>query len=292
MEMEFGEFKDYIYAELRARYGEDYDVKEREVIKNNSCIFHGIGIIRKDSNAGPTIYVEGYYEIYKSGLSMDRVLQRLFDTIDEHISSAVNIDLSWFRDFERVKDRIVFRLINAAANKDLLESVPYVPYLDLAVCFAVHYEDDCVGAGIITINNDHAKIWDVTAEQLYGYAEKNSPVLYPTKFVPISSLIIDINRGVARKMYVLTNKQGCMGASSVLYSKELKEFAEKCQTDIIMIPSSVHEWIVFPKSDFDSVDRILEIVEEVNRTCVEPEDVLSYRVYIYRAEMEQVRIVA
>ena len=288
--MGFENFKNFILAEVQARYGEDCEIREQEVMKNNSQLLHGIGILRKDSNTSPTFYVEGYHEMYNNGMPMDELLRRLFDTIDENISSTINLDLGWFRDFEKVKDKIVFRLINAAANKEFLTNVPYIPYLDLAVCFVVYYKDDRLGEGTIFIHNNHAEMWDVTAEQLYECAEKNSPILYPSMLVPMSSLISGLVGGC--KMYVLTNKQKCMGASAVLYSEELKEFSDKCQTDIIMIPSSIHEWIVFPKSGSDSVDRILEMIEEVNRTCVEPEEVLSYRIYIYRAEMGQVRIAA
>ena len=151
-------------------------------------------------------------------------------------------------------------------------------------------KDDRLGTGAIFIHNNHAEMWGVTAEQLYKCAEKNSPVLYPAKFVPMSSLVGEIVDGC--KMYVLTNKQKCMGASAVLYSEELKELSDKCKADLIMIPSSVHEWIVFPESGSDSVDRLLEMIREVNWTCVAPEEILSYRLYIYRAEMGQVRIAA
>ena len=51
-----------------------------------------------------------------------------------------------------------------------------------------------------------------------------------------------------------------MGASAILYPGRLKEISDKWQNDIIMIPSSVHEWILFPKSGFDSVETLLEMI--------------------------------
>ena len=43
-------------------------------------------------------------------------------------------------DFEKVKDRICFRLINRDKNRSFLEKVPYIPVLDLAACFYYAYE--------------------------------------------------------------------------------------------------------------------------------------------------------
>lgn len=63
-----------------------------------------------------------------------------------------------------------------------------------------------------------------------------------------------------------------MGASAILYPGRLKEISDKWQNDIIMIPSSVHEWILFPKSGFDSVETLLEMIAQVNSICVDPEE--------------------
>ena len=138
--MGFDNFKNRIIAEVQARYGEDCEITEKEVMKNNSQLLHGIVILRKESNVGPTLYLEGYHEAYNHGMSMDEVIRRIFDVIDKSISSTIKLDMGWFRDFEKVKNRIVFRLINAETNKELLKDVPYIPYLDLAVCFVVHYK--------------------------------------------------------------------------------------------------------------------------------------------------------
>ena len=79
---------------------------------------------------------EYFYEDYQKG-------QRLEDVADEILVlyGKVKADHSWeedcFQCYEKVRDRIVFRLINRKANEELLKTIPYVPYLDLAVVFYV-----------------------------------------------------------------------------------------------------------------------------------------------------------
>ena len=54
--------------------------------------------------------------------------------------------------FDNVSDRICYKLINYEANKSLLESMPYIPYLDLAIVFYLHIEEDDL-SGTINITN-------------------------------------------------------------------------------------------------------------------------------------------
>ena len=53
---------------------------------------------------------------------------------------AMDCPRSWqnnWKDFEKVKDRIAYKLINAEDNAVLLSGVPHFRYLDLAVVFYI-----------------------------------------------------------------------------------------------------------------------------------------------------------
>ena len=56
-------------------------------------------------------------------------------------------------DFENVKDRVCFKLINKDRNAELLSDMPYIEFLDLAVIFYVLVSEDEMGTGSITIHN-------------------------------------------------------------------------------------------------------------------------------------------
>ena len=60
-------------------------------------------------------------------------------------------------DFENVKDRVCFKLINKDRNAELLSDMPYIEFLDLAVIFYVLVSEDEMGTGPITIHNSLMK---------------------------------------------------------------------------------------------------------------------------------------
>lgn len=45
-------------------------------------------------------------------------------------------------------------------------------------------------------------------------------------------------------MWVISNEKGINGAASMLYENELHELAESLESDLYILPSSVHEVIV------------------------------------------------
>ena len=95
----------------------------------------------------------------------------------------------------------------------------------------------------------------------------------------------------ATPMYVLTNKEKCFGASAMLYSEKIGPLAERFGCDLLILPSSIHEVLLIPDDHVREYAFYRQMVEEVNRTQVEPEEVLSYGLYRYcrkNSEIEEI----
>ena len=82
-------------------------------------------------------------------------------------------------------------------------------------------------------------------------------------------------------MTVLTTKDGVQGARTILNGDALKEAYEKIGEEYYLLPSSIHEMILVPKSKVDSVDDLRAMVKNANATVVDEFDVLSDSVYGY-----------
>ena len=82
-------------------------------------------------------------------------------------------------------------------------------------------------------------------------------------------------------MYVLSNSSKVFGAASILYPDVLKNFAEKLDRDLYILPSSVHEVILLPKRSETEWETLQEMVKEVNATQLEEVEILSDSVYSY-----------
>ena len=90
-------------------------------------------------------------------------------------------------------------------------------------------------------------------------------------------------------LYVLTNKIGINGAAVILYDNVLKMIAEELESDLIILPSSIHEVIVI-KDDGADPDILKQIVCEVNLCEVTAVEVLSGNVYRYSRKENKLTI--
>lgn len=82
-------------------------------------------------------------------------------------------------------------------------------------------------------------------------------------------------------MYVGANPERTLGASILMYEAYLEDLAAQIEDDLCIAPSSIHEVLIFPLSLVQPA-RIIEIVRDVNRTVVLPQEQLSDSTYIYR----------
>lgn len=85
-------------------------------------------------------------------------------------------------------------------------------------------------------------------------------------------------------MYLLTNQTKLYGATCLLYKDILKEFTDKLDANLFIIPSSVHEVILVPVSDALSNEYLTDLIREVNATELSLDEALSDHVYLYTRE--------
>ncbi len=285
-----------------AEFMPEANVSVTEVMKNNGLLLHGLVINRKESKVSPTIYLEQFYEQYEDGTPFGEIVRNIEETMREHERDDVNMD--YFRDFEKVKDRIVYKIVNYEMNVELLESVPYVKWNDLAIVFC-HVCDECMlGYATILIRNCHLDMWGIDNEQLFEYARINTPRLMQDEMTSMDEVLKDImernqcfmplpEQGVdaaVGNMYVLTNAKRIFGATSMLYSRRLEELSDRFGTGLYILPSSIHEVIILPESDTCDVEYIRDMISEVNETQVSLEERLSDNLYYYDRDRREIRI--
>ena len=165
--MEMTVFRTKVQRAVSEALGEEYSVELREVQKNNGVILQGLMIRRAQENMMPTIYLNSFLKAYEEGATFADIIRKIV-TVYREDAVGKQIDISFFTDFEKVKDRICFRLINRDKNRSFLEKVPYIPVLDLAACFYYAYDGNGVQNGMIPIYNNHMSAWNVTDREKYS----------------------------------------------------------------------------------------------------------------------------
>ena len=114
---------------------------------------------------------------YTNGISISDIYEKLYHTYKSLPLPENNINA--LLDFENVKDKIVYKLVNYEQNEALLKDIPYVPYLDLAIVFYLLLDINQNSVASMMIYNEALAMWGIDLETLYSYAKENTPKLLP-----------------------------------------------------------------------------------------------------------------
>lgn len=289
--MEYKEFVEYIKMNAGYIAGEGGNITINHVIKNNGCEMDGLVIMEKGKDIAPTIYLDSFYELYTNGENIKNIIRQI-EVIYEQNKNNVTFDVNILKHFDTIKDKIVYKVVNYRSNEKLLEQVPHKRILDLAVVFYCLLDNEYGRSATSLIYNNNLKNWNVTIDDVYKAALKNTPDLLHSKISSMAALFekcgvnvdgeeVDLKDYVPSDMYVLTNESKLNGAACILYENVLYDFAQKLGADLYILPSSVHEVILLPKLSMFEKDELVNMVKEVNTEGVAADEVLSDHVYEY-----------
>lgn len=261
-------------------------VERQEVLKNNGIVMVGLSIRNLEKNAAPVIYLDEYYNAYLKG----RPLEDLSECLVEKSRKTPELP-QWERDmlldFSMLKDKIVYKLVNAQENKKLLKEAPNLPLLDFAIVFYLHLPISEAESGTILIRNEHLKLWNCPISRLYEYAKKNTPRICPPMLCPLTALIEAAGEVWEEEcpILVLTNETGVYGATAILYQEIPQLIYQEVGGNYYLLPSSIHEFLIVPEREDAVPGELRAIVREVNRTEIAKEEFLSDQIYYFNGEI-------
>ena len=290
--MEFKEFEEKMAGLLRERFGETAQISVQDILKNNGVTRKGIRVVTGEERFTPVLYLDTAYERYLAGETAGEIFEGLMEHNDSQIremETAWDFQPEQFADYSHVKEYLRLRLVNCEKNTELLRDMPYVRWNDLAVIFYYEIGD---GQAQIQINNRHLALWEETVETLYQDAMENMKNSVPDELFPLSDLIgrkASSWMGEEPPIYVLTNSTGRYGAAAMLYTGKIRELADSTGTDLVILPSSLNEVLLVPDLE-EKRQTYRETVGGVNRTVLEPEEVLSDNIYLYSREKDAVEL--
>ena len=288
-----------IAAEVKVLLGEDYIVESGIIPKNNEEVMY-VSIRREGENILPLMYVA---EQDLENVPTEELARAIVDRYYS-LPKTPRFELSFATDLEAARDKIYYRMVSAN-NAAYLEGKVYEEYLDLAKVYYVRLDE---GASVV-VNEEMLANWGVSKEEIIAIGNEN---MLNSKYEVIDMANVYIKAMMAAgalreeaesnvelmleeadaKMVILRYENNISGASVILNKPALRECSNLIGGDYIIIPSSTMEVIAVP-ADIDATEEaILEMVEQVNATAVEAQDVLSNSVYRYNAETEEVTLIA
>lgn len=280
-------FLECLLQNLQAALGEEFHFILRPLPRNNGVTLDGLTLQGPGAHLAPTIYLNPYYQKLIHGSSLESIVEEILQ-LYQTTPPPASLTAESVIDFEYLKDKVMFRMIHTASNQVLLSDVPHIPYLDLSIIFFLSLERTDTGQVTAMIHNSHARMWKVSARDLWRLARDTSQ---DTCAPSLLDLLLQAPSETI-PLYVLSNQTGLYGAACMIYQDILKDFAARLEKDLIVLPSSVHEVLLTPDSPDASYEDLSNMVRTINTQEVPLEDQLSNQVYLYTRSDDRIRIVS
>lgn len=229
-----------------------------------------------DERIRPSINIEAVNGIH----NVEQAASQIIDIYKETRKEVP--DMSFFTDWEKVKEKLVVRLMPGSFNVPVYRSAKkygfddliLVPYVDVNNLFS-----DGNG-GSVRVNNDHIKTWGVTKTDVFEAAIKNTKAN-----VSVESMASFMDKvcpgmfeeGALAGPVIVSNKEKAYGAAGIIGA--IGKFKRNNKDGFYVIPSSIHEVLVLPKDGNRTKDEFDTMVREVNAIELAPEEILSDHAY-------------
>lgn len=310
--MEYFEFCNNVKDILCGMVNDRCTVRIEEIVKNNQVSLQAIVIMEKGKNSAPSIFLEPYFKEYLNGRDLNDICLDIL-VVNEKYKDAISFDINDFLSYERIKENLYVKVINRKENSKRLERMPWIEFMDLAVVAYVEIDELGCGSGTINVSDDNMNMWGIDKETLFKVALKNTG----RKMYPCLEKIDDMMREIFNEkiansclfdesemeqamemfdtgrdslLYVLTNHTKLNGAVYIIFNDILKSVSEKLNDNFFILPSSIHELIIVPEKCGIQRKELESMVREINRTELDPKEVLSDSVYYFDRKSHEIQI--
>lgn len=257
--MNYEIFKEVVKEKIKDYIPPMYENAEVNIHSANKVnqIKDGLTVKLPESNVAPSIYLNDLYAEYKETENLQEIMVKTARMFEETISRTgeINADIS----AENMKDKIVFQLINTEQNKEMLAGIPHREFQDLSIIYRAVMKVEAEGIQSVMITNPIAATMGLTEEQMFKLAAENTRNIFPPKVRSMNDIMREMferdgmpaeiaemmigDMPPEQTMWVIGNEQGINGAISMLYEDKLHKLAAELETDLYIMPSSIHEVI-------------------------------------------------
>lgn len=289
--MDKHEFFNLCLETIKKRFGsEGYEIKVEELNKNNQ-IRKGIEISKKENSrlsGGPVVYPELYCEespnLLEGGDDLRLFLHNLCGEIEDIIRDT---DMEQIIKQHLQPESLRLAVTDYEKNKDWLAECPHRRMADLAIYVFSSIKVSDNRYTFCKVTNDILENLNLTEEELFTIADAKTR--HEKVFESLNAMFSMFPQEVEDTLglYALTTSDFRYGAALIACGNILKEIHNQFKTNFFILPSSIHEVLILPLSNaLNTVDvaQFKQMVWEINRTEVDPSDVLTDSVYYFDGE--------
>lgn len=248
------------------------EVSVHDVQKGNVTL---TGISIGNGTVRPTLYTRNYEDLYDK-YGYDEVAKKM---LEDAINAEVNhVDMSCM-EWEYAKENLKLCIAPKGTNRGV---VTY-PYLDLELYVRVMIKEmnNVNGYASYKVNQAMLDKWNVSSGQLLRKAFDCT--VYKVK--SMSEILFGVEED--SPLLVVRTEDEMYGASAMYCKDILKQVADKFDSDLLIIPSSIHEILLQPIENLE-FEGINKLINDVNTEQLEPEEVLSDHAYIFHKDTSEI----
>ncbi|MEY8367305.1 DUF5688 family protein [Anaerovoracaceae bacterium 42-11] len=193
-----------------------------------------------------------------------------------------------------VKKHIFFKLIH---DEDCGSSLRNYPHKRLENLVKIYFFEP-VPRCQIKITYNHLRQMGMDLQELDVIAQQNSMKQKPAELIDLDAMfssretnLLESKGFLSSSLYILTNTDRTLGASSICYPGVLAQIGERLCTDFYILPSSIDEVLIFPKHIEIPAKLLGRVVRNANATVVAEGHILSDCAYEYSRERDTLTIV-
>ena len=285
--MSYEGFKEYFWEQLKNTLSEGIELQEQNCLKNNDLQEEMLTCKEEGKNLTPRIRTREFYDLYRQ-----QGMKTAVEVAIEILGDRRKVDVhKVIEPWEVMKSGINVEVINYEWNQERLkkEKMVYEKILDLAIVFTVNLREDKDFK--MTITSGLLEQWKITKDELISVAYENfakadyAIISYEDVMEQLLGLRIE------SELCVLLNRSKLRGASGMLRIDLLQDLADKKESDLLILPSSVNEVLLLAEEDnILDMDSVKKMVEDINRDYVDEEERLSDNIYTYKRKTGKISI--
>ena len=211
-------------------------------------------------------------------------------------------------DWDAVKDRILFKLVNTDINRKALEEeeIVHIDWYDMSIVFYIELNKDDDKLVSLQVTESLKDLWGVTAETIDAYAFDNTKIINPIVITTLYDKGVEAAKELGVEVpelpegtdkygsYILTNTDNYNGAAVMRYPAILTALSETMKSDLYIIPGAVHEALAVRTSDYPGdvkLARLFAMLMNNNMNINTKEDILSDKIFRFSRETESLSVV-
>ena len=187
-------------------------------------------------------------------------------------------------DLEKAKEKICYLIMNPEIDGIGLSEIPSRVFYDMVIVYAIPMKGSNNKMVATLVNNEMMNAWNVTENDLYNYARKNTPKLLVAKTDTCLDHSFIKEQEDIENCLIISNEQHTHGSTTILYEDFLKNIADENEGFMYVIPYSVEETVVIISNK--KIDK-KKLYSEIKK---EKELILSSFVYEYNRETNQLEL--